>query len=303
MNIKKYIKYLICTLVLAGSALNDVYAQQDPMYTHYMDNLLIINPGYAGSKSTANFMAVARNQWLSFDGAPKTRTFSFHTPVENTRVGLGISLYTDNIGPLRQNGLYFDYSYFLKLNEDYKLAMGLKGGFSFYRAGYTELETINPDPIYSRDVFKNFLPNFGVGGFIFSDDTYVGISVPRLVENVVGREEYSSEYIMKENIHLYLVGGKTFAVNEDIKLKGHSMLKLVKNAPVAFDVTAMGGFMERFWAGALFRFGGSWGLLAQFSASPQVTIGYSYDLSYSALNTFNNGTHEIMVSYNMNLFK
>ncbi|MGM0621762.1 MAG: type IX secretion system membrane protein PorP/SprF [Bacteroidota bacterium] len=32
-------------------------------------------------------------------------------------------------------------------------------------------------------------------------------------------------------------------------------------------------------------------------------IGYSYDLSFSGLNAFNNGTHEIMLSYNLNFFK
>lgn len=272
------------------------------MYTQYMDNMLLINPGYAGSRGMANFMAVARNQWVTFEGAPKTQTFSFHTPLKQSKVGLGFSVLTDQIGPLRQTGIYMDYSYSLKMSEKYKLSLGVKSGFAFYRAGYTDLVTIEPDPIYSRDVFKNFLPNFGVGGFIFSENTWFGISVPRLVENVVGREDYSSEYILKEKVHLYFTGGKMFSLNEDVKLKGHSMLKLVKNSPLSFDVTALAGFKDRFWAGALFRVGGAWGLLAQVNATEQILIGYSYDLSYSVLNSFNNGTHEIMVSYNMNLF-
>lgn len=280
-----------------------VTAQQDPMYTQYMDNLLIVNPGFAGTKEIGNFMVVARNQWVAFDGAPRTRTFSFHTPVKDLDIGVGFSVLSDKIGPLTQTGVYFDYSYWLRLNQDFRLSLGLKGGFSFYRADLTKLETIDPDPIYQRDIFKNFLPNFGVGGFLFSENTYLGFSAPKLVENVISREQYSSEYVGREKIHFYMMGGHTFTVNEDIKIKGHSMVKVVKNAPIAFDITAMGGLKDRFWFGTMMRWGDSWGLLAQVYATDDILIGYSYDLSFSELNSYNNGTHEIMVSYSLNFFK
>ena len=303
MNIRKKIAQLaILLLIISGSA-DVVTAQQDPMYTQYMDNLLIVNPGYAGTKEIGNFMVVARNQWVAFDGAPRTRTFSFHTPVKDLSLGVGFSVLSDKIGPLSQTGLYFDYSYWVRINQEFRLSLGLKGGFSFYRADLTSLETINPDPIYQRDIFKNFLPNFGVGGFLFSENTYVGFSVPKLVENKISREDYSSEYIGREKIHFYLMGGHIFTVNEFIKIKSHSMLKVVKNAPVSFDLTALGGLKDQFWFGTMLRFGDSWGLLAQVNATENILIGYSYDLSFSKLNTFNNGTHEVMVSYNLNFFK
>ncbi len=272
------------------------------MYTQYMDNLLIINPGYAGSKEYGNFMLVSRNQWVSFDGAPTTRTLAYHTPVKNYKIGLGFSILSDKIGPLTQNGIYFDYSYFLKVGFNYRLGMGLKGGFSFYRASLSELETVDPDPIYAKDIYKNFLPNFGVGAFLFSDNTYFGVSVPKLVENTINREEYSTEYISKEKIHLYLVAGKKFNLSENIQLKAHSMVKLVKNAPASVDVTSLVGFKEKFWVGGMYRFGDSYGILAQFNVTDRMLIGYSYDLTYSVLNAFSNGTHEIMFSYNLDVF-
>jgi type IX secretion system PorP/SprF family membrane protein len=302
----KRIKQIVFTgiVVLAMLAISaPVFAQQDPMYTQYMDNLQIVNPGFAGSKETGNFMLVARNQWVSFDGAPKTRSFSYHTPLKEYKVGLGFSVLSDKIGPLTQTGVYFDYSYFLRMGEHYKLGLGLKGGFSFYRAALTELQTVSPDPIYSQDIFKNFLPNFGVGAFLFSDDTYFGISVPKLVENTINREEYSTEYVSKEKIHLYLVAGKKFNAGENIQLKTNSMLKLVKNAPISFDLTALVGFKEKFWVGGMYRFGSSYGILTQFNVSDKLLIGYSYDIIYSELNAFNNGTHEIMFSYNFDIFK
>jgi type IX secretion system PorP/SprF family membrane protein len=303
MKQKIYIALLSVLLLLAAGFFQPARAQQDPMYTQYMDNLLVVNPGYAGSKGMANFMAVARNQWVSFDGAPRTRTFSFHTPLKGEKIGLGFSIMTDRIGPLRQTGLYFDYAYSLITNFGYKLNLGLKGGFSFYRAALTELSTVHPDPIYERDIYKNFLPNFGVGAFLYSDDTYFGLSVPKLVENTINREDYQTEYVNKEEIHLYFVAGKKFDLSESMQLKTHTMLKAVKDAPLSFDMTALAGFQEKFWVGGMLRFGDSWGILAQFNATENILIGYSYDLNFSGLNAFNNGTHEIMLSYNLNLFK
>jgi hypothetical protein len=51
------------------------------------------------------------------------------------------------------------------------------------------------------------------------------------------------------------------------------------------------------------RFGDSYGVIAQFQATNKMMIGYSYDLTTSNLNAYSNGTHEIMFSYNLNIFK
>jgi type IX secretion system PorP/SprF family membrane protein len=304
MELKKNIAYLFINLLIFSGFARNVSAQQDPMYTQYMDNLLIVNPGYAGSQGVATIMAVSRNQWVAVEGAPQTRTVSFQTPLKDLGLGVGLSVLSDRIGPLNQMSVYFDYSYQLKMNEDFKLSMGLKGGFSSYRAALAELETIQPDPIYERDIYKNFLPNFGFGGFLFSDDTYIGISIPRLIENSIGRgDDYSSEYLGREKMHFYITGGKVFIVNEDVKIKGHTLIKMLRNTPLTADITAMAGLKERLWFGAMFRFGNSWGLLSQINVTDEVMVGYSYDANFSGLTAFNSGTHEIMVRYSLNLFR
>lgn len=290
----------IATLAIISIA-RDAVAQQEPRYNQYMDNLLIINPGFAGSKKTGVVLMLARNQWVSFDGAPRTQLFSYQTPIQKYQIGLGFSILTDKIGPLKQTGFYFDYSYFLRVGLKYKLGMGLKGGFSFYKASFTDLQTITPDPIYSADIYKNFLPNFGLGAFVFSDDTYFGISVPKLITNTISRKDYATERVKKEEINIYFVAGTKFKLRENIHLKTYSMLRFVQNAPLLHDLTALVGFKEEVWVGGTFRFGNSYGFLTQFNISKKMLIGYSYDRAFSKLNTFNNGTHEIMFCYNINI--
>jgi hypothetical protein len=95
------------------------------------------------------------------------------------------------------------------------MGMGLKGGVNFYRAALSELDPIAPDPVFSKDIYKNFLPNLGVGLYLFSDNTYLGISIPKLIENRITSEDYETEYIQKEKIHFYYVMGRQFNLAED----------------------------------------------------------------------------------------
>ncbi len=299
-------KNILLVLIVASALFaftEDANAQQDPMYTQYMDNLLVINPGFAGTKEIGNLLMVSRTQWVSFDGAPKTLSLSYHAALKEKNIGLGFSVLNDRIGPQKQTGVYFDYSHFLKISEKFRLGMGLKAGVSFYRAALTELNPIDPDPIFSTDIYKNFLPNLGIGFYLFSDDTYFGLSVPKLIRNTINDDDYLTEQIQRQEIHVYLVAGQQFTLSETMQLKTSTMLRYVQIAPITWDITAMLGFKERFWFGGMFRMGDSYGILAQFDINEKMRIGYSYDITYSVLNTFNNGTHEIMFSYNFDIFK
>lgn len=297
----KIITPLVLGLVILLQV-KDAIAQQDPMYTQYMDNLQVINPGYAGRSGVGNVLMVARSQWVEFDGAPATRSFTYNTSFDDKNIGLGFSLMSDRIGPLKQTGFYADYSYFIRLTNKFKLGLGLKGGVSFYRANLVALETVSADPIFGRDIYENFLPNVGVGMFLYSDNTYFGFSVPKLIENTITREDVTVDYINKQLMHMYFVAGQRFVVNEDFQLKTNGMIRWVSGAPVSYDMTVMGGFKEKFWLGAMYRIDDAYGMLLKFQPSSKMTIGYSYDITISELGAFNSGTHEIMFSYNIDLF-
>lgn len=301
-RVNKIAVYVIVALTILLSA-NRMLAQQDPLYTQYMDNLLVVNPGYAGSKSIGNALVVARSQWVSFDGAPATRSFAYNTPIEGKNVGIGFSVLSDRIGPMKQTGVYIDYSYFLQVSEKYRLGMGLKAGVSFFRANLTDLITITPDPIFDNDIYENFLPNVGIGFYLYSADSYFGLSVPRLIENRITREEVSTEYVNKQQMHLYFVGGSLYRLNDDFQLKISGLMKWVRNAPISVDATALFGFRQKFWLGGMYRLDAAYGVIAQFNPIPELTIGYSYDITISELGGYQSGSHEVMLSYNFSLFR
>lgn len=121
-------------VLIALVTLFEANAQQDPHYTQYMYNMNVINPAYAGSKENLSFGLLYRKQWVDIQGAPSTFTLSGHSPV-GKNVGLGLSVISDEIGPVKERNVYGDFSYTLNLGGEHKLALGLKAGATFQNIG------------------------------------------------------------------------------------------------------------------------------------------------------------------------
>lgn len=294
-----FARFILVTGVLLWGF--DSLAQQDPMYTQYMENLQTVNPAYAGSKDLLSVMAVARNQWVSLPGAPDTRTLAAHTPISTTNMGLGLSLLSDKIGPVKQIGFYLDYSYRLNFSNNRTLALGLKAGVNFYDAGLADLTTNDPnDPVFANDINRNFLPNFGIGTFFYTNKYYIGLSIPKFIENTINENGITTQNTSREKMHVFFMSGYVFDVNRIVKFKPSILAKYVKNAPLSVDINGTVLFYDRLWLGTMLRIGDAVGGLFQIQVTNQIKIGYSYDLPISKLGAYSNGTHEFMISYDFN---
>jgi type IX secretion system PorP/SprF family membrane protein len=299
------IKYLLSRIILGFGMMFCVLessAQQDPMYTQYMENLVTINPAYAGSKDLLSVMFVSRNQWVSMPDAPFSNTLSLNSPIKDLNMGLGFSIMSDKIGPIKQTGFYLDYAYRLYFNNKRTLSLGLKGGVNFYDANLTDLPTNDPnDPVFSSDINRNFLPNLGVGAFFYTDQYYIGLSFPKLIENTINKNAVATENISKEEIHVYFMSGYVFDLNRIVKFKPSILTKYVKNSPLAMEFGATLLFYDTFWLGAIYRIGDSFAGMCQFQITKQLKVGYSYDFPVNQLGIYNNGTHEVMINFDFDL--
>ena len=149
---------LLCVLLCSKEA----DAQQDPQYTQYMYNMNVINPAYAGSSEGLGVGLLYRSQWEGLDGAPETSTVNIHTPIGNN-VGLGMSIISDQIGPVKETNAYIDFSYTLNLANENRLAFGLKAGVTSHDIGLVDLTLIDlNDPFFANDI-SEMTPNIGAG--------------------------------------------------------------------------------------------------------------------------------------------
>lgn len=310
-------------LVLLAFVGYSVQAQQDPMFTNYMFNSLIYNPGVAGSHDHLTLNALHRTQWWGIDGAPVSNSIIVHTPLRNDRVGVGMSLVTDKIGPTNTISANLSYAYRIPVGKKARLSIGLQGGLYNWRADWSELRTPDPDPVFADMTPNRVLPNFGTGVYFYTKHFTIGGGCPRIVEYDL-RDPGQGEtpiYARMYRHYFFNIGGA-------IPLKGKQLvfrpMALIKNvgldsgfrkdpafsnvgAPTEFNIDLSLFFHETLWIGTTYRsavqaFNGtssndSVDFWASWFLSNGLRVGGGYDYTLTKLQGPAGGSFELMLGY------
>lgn len=273
-----------------------VLAQQDPMYTQYMFNGLVINPAYAGSRDAFSASLLYRQQWTGMEGAPVTQTLALHSPLKNDRIGLGLSVINDKISIYRTLNVNGIASYSIRLNNG-KLAFGLQYGLTNYRADFTNVKFIQDDEEFKNigNVSKLF-PNVGTGLYYHSEKFFLGFSVPRIINFKI---KNNSTVISDPKLerHYFLTGGFIFEVSPNIKIRPSTLVKAVTGVRPQFDLNTLVFYKDIIAGGISYRTQGTIAGLVQFQVWKKFKIGYAYDYGLGGLQRLGSGSHEIMLNF------
>lgn len=270
-------------------------AQQDSQYTQYMYNTIAVNPAYAGSRGALSVFGLYRTQWVGLDGAPETSTFSVNTPLNNSDLGLGVSLVNDKIGPTNENTLSADLSYTVPTSETYKLSFGIKATANLFNLDVNKLSFEDQGDPQFQDLRNKITPNIGAGVYWHSDKAYVGLSIPNFIET--NRYNGNENAIFKDKINYYFMAGYVFELDYYTKFKPALLTKMVQGAPLQIDVSGNFMFNDKFVLGLAYRWSASVSALAGFQVSDGLYIGYGYDHETTRLRKYNSGSHEIFLRF------
>ncbi|MCV9934584.1 type IX secretion system membrane protein PorP/SprF [Flavobacterium sp. LS1R47] len=273
------------------------YAQQDAQFTQYMYNTININPAYAGSRGALSIFGLYRTQWVGLDGAPETSSFSVNTPINNSNLGLGVSLVNDKIGPTNENNFSVDLSYTIPTSPNFKLSFGIKATGNLFNLDVNKLNPADQGDPQFQNLSNVFKPNIGAGVYLHSDKAYIGLSVPNFIET--NRYNDNDIAIYKDKINYYLMAGYVFDLDyyQDIKFKPALLTKMVEGAPLQVDVSANFMFVNKFVVGVAYRWSAALSAMVGFQVSDGLYIGYGYDRETTNLNNYNSGSHEIFLRY------
>lgn len=296
-------------------------AQQDPMFTKYMFNTLYYNPAFAGNYEHMYVGLIHRSQWIEIDGAPITQSFTAHTPLKNERVGVGLALVNDVIGPTRTTSANLSYAYRIGIGN-FNLSIGLQGGVVNYTANWSQVSRFQEiDEAFAMNQ-NRWQPNFGGGIYLSSKYFYIGFSSPHLVEYDL-RGEVTTEIWSKTYRHYFGAIGAAIPVNGDNLIFKPSLLfksvglfsNLRKDdpftsigAPNEFDLDLSLLFYEKFWIGASFRTSleaftdqsssyDSADIWVSYFLDNGLRIGAAYDYPLSNLSRVTVGAFELMIGY------
>jgi len=292
-------KHYILLLMLSISL--RVFSQQDPMYSQYIFNGLLINPAYAGTREVLNATMLYRNQWVNIPGAPKTGIFSIDSPVRNEKIGLGLNVSFDKIGVTSHSAITGIYAYKLRFSQS-SLTFGIQAGIGFFYSNNTSVKYIDNtqiDVAFQTD-YKKTLPNFGIGMYYQANRFFAGFSIPQ----ILGPEIHQAIYGNQQNDldlalvnHYFLSSGYLFDLNPDLKFQLYTLLKFVDGAPVEGDLNGILWFSDSIAFGLSYRSISSVGSLIQIKINKQLFLGYAYEYSTTQLKDFTSGSHEIALRY------
>jgi type IX secretion system PorP/SprF family membrane protein len=279
-------------------------AQQDPLYSQYMFNPIVINPGYSGSRDVMTATIDNRYQWVGINGAPKTLTFSIHSPLKNDKIALGGYIYSYKLGPANEFGLVGNYVYRIIVGTG-RLSFGLQVGLTQLNIDWDKTSVHDEgDPIYTNRPVGRPRPDANVGIYYFMPKFYVGFSSKHLFENIIS--PISSSDIIYANLtrHFYLISGYAWEISDNVVLKPSTLVKYATNAPVNVDLNVSILLKKTFELGVSYRnLQNAVVFMVQLHIIDGLRLGYSYDATLSELKNYTSGSHEFMISYDFRFFK
>ena len=298
------IKLVALALILSLMQSLQMHGQNDPMFTQYMFNEMYINPAYAGSRENVSVTGLIREQWVGLDGAPSTQTLSAHAPILGKKVGIGLTFLNETIGVSKRTGFNLNGAYRIPMDRN-TLSFGLQLGMNSISENLLDLGLAS-DNQFQLNTGKQLAPNFGFGTYYLAPKWYVGLSIPRMIQNRLDVTSGTGNVQNKLNVqdwHYFLTAGSIHALSTDVKLKPAIMLKAVNGAPMELDLSCNVLLRDFVWGGLAYRTGDALSFLAGAQLTKQLRLGYSYDFSTSELKDFNSGSHELMLGYDFSFDK
>lgn len=300
-------------VLIAMSIMAISKGQNYPHYTMFMFNKLLYNPAYAGNKDLTTINVYGRRQWTGIDGAPVGATVTIDGPIGSymkpfRSVAAGFSLNSEKAGIVTNTNLMGYCSYRIKLSNETTLSFGLQTGVTLYSADYSKLnpsDQNDPNINYSQNVSNTPLPNFGTGIYYSGRNFYAGFGIPFLAQNRYNKDSFDSgsDIYGKQVRTYFLSGGYIFTISPTVKLEPQVLMRYAANdmykLPFNADLNLSCFFHERFMIGATYRTDKSIEGILFMQITSNVCIGYAYDYALSDLRTYNNGTHEFTVGFDI----
>jgi type IX secretion system PorP/SprF family membrane protein len=272
-----------------------------PVYSQYLQNGLMINPAYAGSREALSVTLSYRMQWMGTKGAPVLQSVSLHTPMKNDKVALGFKARFMQYGVTRSTSLFGVYAYQIRLATG-KLSFGLKAGLNMSNNDYSGLLGITrPDPVFAEDEKSYLLPNAGFGVYYFNDRFFGGLSIPSfLCYKNAGNGNAQVYHDFKEYEFIINAGG-LINISPLFRIKPSVLVNFSLQDTKRLNQFDLNGNLiiaDIIWVGASYRTTEQVvvGLL-QFQITQQLMAGLSYDYPAGRMNTYSKGSSEFMIRY------
>ena len=299
-----FMKKLFCFLFLYIIAILAAIAQQDPQFSFNKLTQLTVNPGYAGNDGAMSGVILNRYQWVGIAGAPKTLVFSVGSSSKlfGLNSGVGFNIISDEIGYSKNIWVSIDYAYRMKTSIG-DLGIGTSLGFSNMSINanwYIPESDYYQQPNETSLEASRMAFDMGIGAFLRSKDYYIGLSATHINQASIVLSDQTRTFLAR---HYYLSAGYNISLTDPLFELQPSVYFKSDGAAFQTDFLMDLVYKKRFSAGLNYRINDAISVLLGFELNNGLKVGYAYDIITSALAGNTGGSHEIYLSYSIDLGK
>jgi type IX secretion system PorP/SprF family membrane protein len=258
----------------------------------------MFNPAVAGCDTSTILNASYRQLWSGFNDAPKDELITLNTPFTN-KIGLGTKLYKLTTGPLSKTSIEATYSYRVPINyKDFKLSMGLSILLYDYSIDKNKitLKDMNDEALI-KSSNSLIVPDANFGTYMYNNDVYFGFAIHQLFNRRVSMINRDN-LLQRQVRHYFFNAGYKYSINKEFDLEPSVLLKLIEAGIFQADFNLLCTYKKSISLGLAYRTGKVVILMINVE-NKKLSIGYSYDLTFSTINKYSAGSHEIRITYKL----
>jgi type IX secretion system PorP/SprF family membrane protein len=276
---------------------SQVCGQQDPLYSQYFNNPMLINPAFAGTNERLYAGLAYRAQWAGIQGGPMTYNFNSHIAVANNKFGLGMMAVQDQLGDIKNTTIGTTYAYHIELKKYTTFSFGMQSGFTRFATDPSAVNVLNsPDPAFNQFTTTQF--NVGVGALLKSDRFMLSLSVPRLLPGTAS-QGVSTIKVYSQNLYAY--AAYLVVLSQRVTARPSMLLRFTQGSALSPDVNFNFIIDQRYTVGAFARSLNTYGALVQM-VMKNYRFGYTFEVPGKA-SALNFNTHEISVALSVDVLK
>lgn len=274
------------------------FSQQEYSFTHYFESNSFYNPAATAFRGSQDIALLFRSQWTGFTGAPFSTGVNYERPIDAYNMGVGGYAFVDVIGATTLTTVAGNYAYQLKLDANHKMSFGVNAGADVYSTDYNRLTYWDDDVMFDNQKPTVVSPRIGTGIQFYSEDYYIGVSMPRVVHfNTDGVLSIEAAKMPQVVSNLYVTGGYKFPISEDFDMQINMLGKYTRKVMPQGDINVMATYKKMIGLGVGYKSLGFLSTYIHYTYENVVKIGYAFDFTLTPMSNYSSGSHELMVKY------
>lgn len=302
-------KRIVFSFLLVFTFLSYLHAQFDAQLSQYMLHATGFNPAAVGETGMLDVTGQHRLHWIGMPNGGSTTVFNINAPIRiaGKQHGLGLNFTNDKVGLFINQGVHLQYAYQFKIGKG---ALNIGPQLGFLSVGFRgdsvrgpqvtfgDYHDISSDPAIPTSLSEGFGFDMGIGAWFTHKDFYAGLSYSHMNQPVI---EWSDLHEYRPASTLYLTSGYAWSLTNPRYVMKPSALFKSDFTAFQLDLSMLMYVDSKYWGGLSYRYADALIFLAGINIGNGLSIGYSFDLPVSQMITASWGSHEFLLSYEIDI--